>query len=74
MHCASSKGHLTTAEALIATAFVIAISRVVWLGFEINEDRESLCGCDLFSAIAYAYTTWSKMSQHDEDVGMQKIW
>ena len=29
VHCASSKGHLTTAEALFATAIVIAISRVI---------------------------------------------
>ena len=52
MRCASSKGHLTTAEALIATAIVIAISGLILLGFAIDEDRESLCGCDLISPIA----------------------
>ena len=49
MHGASSKGHLTTAEALIATAITIAITRAIW--FESNKDGER-CGWDLFSPIA----------------------
>ena len=38
LHFASSKGHLTAAEALLATANVNAISQVV--GFEVIQDGE----------------------------------
>ena len=50
LHYASSQDHLTTAEALIATANVNDTNGVIW--FEINKYRQSLCCFDLFYPIA----------------------